>query len=89
MKIVFTFVGGSLDDSIVAGDSDARMPEGQLDPATHYYGLCQEAKVGCQFPVSISNGVETYKVRKRLEKSNVVMVLASFVAKAGVQTSST
>jgi hypothetical protein len=81
MKIVFSFCGGNMHDSVVAGASDVLTPDGHLNPATYYYLFARRAEIGRRFPVSTENGVEIYQVERRLESNNALIVRATFVVK--------
>ena len=78
MKIVFGFVGGCLDDAVLAGDFGVKTPESEA--VMDYYDLTRDGGVGRRFNVPHLGGFQIYEVTRRLENGNNVIVRARHVA---------
>ena len=78
MKIVIGFVGGSLNDAVLACDSERKTPESKA--VMDYYELSGNGGVGHQFNVPHQGGFHAYEVVRRLENGNNVIVRARHVA---------
>jgi len=78
MRIVIGFIGGCLDDKILACDSDMMTPESEAVMA--YYELSRDGGVGRRFNVPHLGGFQIYEVTRRLENGNNVIVRARHVA---------
>lgn len=77
MKIVIGFVGGSLDNAVIACDSEQKTPENAA--VMDYYELSGNGGVGRRFNVPHQRGFQTYEVVRRLENGNNVIVRARHV----------
>lgn len=80
MKIVFSFVGGSLNDTVLSADTEHFVLGG--DQALEYYRNCNRGEVGYRFDVVHQAGPETYEVLRRLESSACLFIRAHHVAAA-------
>jgi hypothetical protein len=78
MKIVFSFVDGSLADRVFAGDADARTREGNLNTAAHYYKISDDGRLGNCFCVPTPDGRDEYEVVRRQETTDCVFIRAHF-----------
>jgi hypothetical protein len=76
MKIVFSFVDGSLADRVFAGDAEARTPEGNLNTAAHYYKISAEGRLGYRFRVPAGEGDDVYEIVRRQETRDTLFLRA-------------
>lgn len=77
MKIVFSFVGGRLNDAVLSGDTEQLILGG--DHAVDYYRNSNRGEVGYRFTVAHQGESETYEVARRLQSSACLFIRAHHV----------
>jgi hypothetical protein len=83
MKIVFSFVDGSLKDRVFAGDAEARTREGNLNTAAHYYKISDDGRLGSCFRVPTPEGSDEYEIVRRQETKDCIFIRALFRENVG------
>ena len=77
MRIVIGFIGGCMDDEVLAGDSEQRTSDGE--DAINYYCDSKNGQMGRCFSVPHLGGFQVYDIVRRLENGRNVILRARHV----------
>lgn len=78
MKIVMSFIGGSLDGKVVAGDPDDQSSAAK--EATMLFLRSRNGTVGYQYMVDAVAGIDIYEVTDTIDRGASLIVRSRFVA---------